>query len=114
MKIRDRPSHIASRLEAGHWESSWRSPSPAETAPAGLRDRIVEAFGALPASLRRTRTWDRGAEMAKHAEVTAAVGSYVYFCDPANPWQRGSNENANGLLRQYFPKRRRPQRHRGS
>jgi IS30 family transposase len=48
--------------------------------------------------LRRTLTWDRGSEMAKHAEVTAALGTLVYFCDPASPWQRASNENANGLL----------------
>ncbi|WP_171046582.1 IS30 family transposase [Pseudarthrobacter sp. NamE5] len=65
---------------------------------------IIEALGVLPATLRRTLTWDRGSEMAKHAEVTAALGTLVYFCDPASPWQRASNENANGLLRQYFRK----------
>ncbi len=58
----------------------------------------------MPATLRRTLTWDRGSEMAKHAEVTAALGTLVYFCEPASPWQRASNENANGLLRQYFRK----------
>jgi IS30 family transposase len=69
-----------------------------------VRDRLIEALQVLPASLRRTLTWDRGSEMAKHAEVTAAIGTLVYFCNPASPWQRGSNENANGLLRQYFQK----------
>ncbi|MBT2523858.1 IS30 family transposase, partial [Arthrobacter sp. ISL-28] len=69
-----------------------------------MRDQLIEALGILPATLRRTLTWDRGSEMAKHAEVTAALGTLVYFCDPASPWQRASNENANGLLRQYFRK----------
>jgi IS30 family transposase len=68
------------------------------------RDQLIEALGLLPATLRRTLTWDRGSEMAKHTEVTAALGTLVYFCDPASPWQRASNENANGLLRQYFRK----------
>ncbi|MDQ0678729.1 IS30 family transposase [Arthrobacter pascens] len=69
-----------------------------------MRDQLLEALGVMPATLRRTLTWDRGSEMAKHAEVTAALGTLVYFCDPASPWQRASNENANGLLRQYFRK----------
>lgn len=67
-------------------------------------DHLIEALGVLPAPLRRTLTWDRGSEMARHAEVTAVLGTLVYFCDPASPWQRASNENANGLLRQYFRK----------
>jgi IS30 family transposase len=69
-----------------------------------MRDQPIEALGSMPITLRRTLTWDRGSEMAKHAEVTAALGTMVYFCDPASPWQRASNENANGLLRQYFRK----------
>jgi hypothetical protein len=64
-----------------------------------MRDQLIEALGVLPATPRRTLTWDRGSEMAKHAEVTAALGTLVYFCDPTSPWQRASNENANGRPR---------------
>jgi len=69
-----------------------------------VRDAIVSTITTLPAELRRSLTWDRGKEMAKHADLRIAAGLAVYFCDPQSPWQRGTNENTNGLLRQYFPK----------
>ena len=69
-----------------------------------VRDAIAEAIGALPEQLRRSLTWNQGAEMAHHAKLRIDTGLEVYFCDPQSPWQRGSNENTNGLLRQYFPK----------
>ena len=69
-----------------------------------VRDAIARTIATLPEQLRRSLTWDQGAEMAKHAELRIETGLSVYFCDPHSPWQRGSNENTNGLLRQYFPK----------
>ena len=69
-----------------------------------VRDALVTAMGQLPAPLRRSLTWDQGKEMALHADITKALGMPVFFCDPHSPWQRPSNENTNGLLRQYFPK----------
>jgi IS30 family transposase len=69
-----------------------------------VRDAIVSTITTLPAELRRSLTWDRGKEMARHADLKIATGLAVYFCDPQSPWQRGTNENTNGLLRQYFPK----------
>jgi IS30 family transposase len=69
-----------------------------------VRDAIAETIGSLPAQLRRSLTWDQGAEMAQHVQLRIDTGLEIYFCDPQSPWQRGSNENTNGLLRQYFPK----------
>jgi IS30 family transposase len=69
-----------------------------------VRDAIAAAITTLPEQLRRSLTWDQGAEMAQHAELRIDTGLHVYFCDPQSPWQRGTNENTNGLLRQYFPR----------
>jgi IS30 family transposase len=69
-----------------------------------VRDAITAQLGELPAQLRRSLTWDQGAEMAQHARLRIDSGLQVFFCDPQSPWQRGTNENTNGLLRQYFPK----------
>jgi IS30 family transposase len=69
-----------------------------------VRDAVIAALKDFPPHLRRSLTWDQGSEMALHAEIAAALGMPVYFCEKASPWQRPSNENTNGLLRQYFPK----------
>jgi len=69
-----------------------------------VRDAIADSIETLPEQLRRSLTWDQGAEMAQHAQLRINTGLAIYFCDPHSPWQRGTNENTNGLLRQYFPK----------
>ena len=69
-----------------------------------VRDAITRTITTLPEQLRQSLTWDQGAEMSQHARLRIDAGLQVYFCDPHSPWQRGTNENTNGLLRQYFPK----------
>ncbi len=124
--IADRPAEAEDRAVPGHWEGDLimgaRNASaigtlagrstrfvlllhlPSGHDAAAVAAAMTEAMAALPAQLRRSLAWDQGHEMAAHARVTAATGLAVYFCDPHSPWQRGSNENTNGLLRQYFPK----------
>ncbi len=125
ISIRERPAEIEDRAIPGHWEGDLiggtRNSHIATlverhsrfTALVKVRSKDTAAVVAalsrqirkLPASLRRSLTWDRGLEMAKHKTFTVATNVKVYFCDPHSPWQRGTNENTNHLLRQYFPKR---------
>ena len=125
ISIRERPAEIEDRAIPGHWEGD-RIGSTKNSPIATLVERhsrfvllvkvsskdtatVVAALSQhvrrRPASLRRSLTWDRGLEMAQHKSFTVDSEVKVYFCDPQSPWQRGSNENTNGLLRQYFPKR---------
>jgi IS30 family transposase len=125
--IDERPVEVEDRVQAGHWEGDLimgagnRSaigtlveratrflillPFPDGVATTeGVRHAITAALAELPAGLRRTLTWDQGKELALHPQITAATGTHVFFCDAHSPWQRGGNENMNGLLRDYFPK----------
>ncbi len=126
VSISERPAEAADRAVPGHWEGDLiegaggksqigtlveRStrftmlvPLPdGKTAPA-VAAALVPVIAGLPGALRRSLAWDQGAEMAAHRKIAVAADCEVYFCDPHSPWQRGSNENTNGLLRQYFPK----------
>ena len=84
---------------------------PAVMPPTSVADALAGKITELPAQLRRSLTWDQGKEMAAHARFSVETGVPVYFCDPRSPWQRGSNENTNGLLRQYFPRTHRDRAH---
>ena len=91
---------------AGHGDGAREKNGPALAGHGAeaVRDAIARTIITLPEQLRRSLTWDQGAEMAQHARLRIDTGLQVYFCDPHSPWQRGTNENTNGLLRQYFPK----------
>ncbi len=122
--ISERPAEAADRAVPGHWEGDLLLGTKTNgigtlverstryvmlfTLPGFTAERVSEALAktvmTLPAGLRRSLTWDQGPEMADHVRFTIDTGLAVYFCDPRSPWQRGSNENTNGLLRQYFPK----------
>src|SRR5271169_5348930 len=123
ISIRERPAEVADRAVPGHWEGDLLSGSKNSyiatlverhsrfamliKVPSKETEAVVAALSQhvrkLPATLKRSLTWDRGLEMAKHKDFTVARDVQVYFCDPQSPWQRGTNENSNLLLRQYFP-----------
>ncbi len=96
--------HLPRMADHGVGDRVKNGPALAGHGAEAVRDSIGRTITTLPEQLRRSLTWDQGAEMAQHARLKADTGLHVYFCDPHSPWQRGTNENTNGLLRQYFPK----------
>jgi IS30 family transposase len=126
VSISERPPEVEDRAVPGHWEGDLITGEQNRSAIGTLVERktgfllllhlpddhgavavqqaMIDKISQLPSILRQTLTWDQGIEMANHAQIAAATDLDIYFCDPHSPWQRGSNENTNGLLRQYFPK----------
>jgi len=127
VNISQRPPTVADRAVPGHWEGDLILGSTASGSAIGtlverktrfvmllylpnghgadaVQEAIVATMAELPAILRKTLTWDQGKEMANHVQIAKATELDIYFCDPHSPWQRGTNENTNGLLRQYFAK----------
>ena len=96
--------HLPRRPGHGEGARVKNGPALAGHGAEAVRDAIARTITTLPEALRRSLTWDQGAEMSQHAQLRIDTGLRVYFCDPHSPWQRGTNENTNGLLRQYFPK----------
>ena len=96
--------HLPRMAGHGHQPRVTNGPALAGHGAEAVRDAIAAQITTLPEQLRRSLTWDQGAEMSEHPQLRIDVGLDVYFCDPHSPWQRGTNENTNGLLRQYFPK----------